>query len=194
MLKIGITGGIGAGKTTITHVFLRLGIPVFYSDIEAAKILTYDEAILKRVKKIFGPIVFPNGILDRKKLAETAFYDNDMLLKLNAIIHPAVRKYFERWMKKNERAPYVLQEAAILIETGGYKLMDYTILVTAPENERIERVSGRKNMTKKNLALRIANQWKDEKKIKFADFIINNDGKTMVLQTILNLHKKFLTE
>ena len=189
MLKIGITGGIGSGKTTVSKVFQALGIPVFYSDAEAIKILQ-SVPVRKKIKKTFGKEVFDKSeMVDRKLLAKEVFGDTTKLKKLNAIIHPAVAKAFEAWVKKNKTAPYILKEAAILFESGAHKQVDKVITVTAPLLLRIERVMKREGFTKYQVKERVKQQWSDKEKIKRSDFVIVNDEKKMIIPQVLEIHK-----
>jgi dephospho-CoA kinase len=171
---IGLTGGIGSGKTTIANHFRVAGIPVYIADDEARKIMESDE-IIAEIKKTFGNIVFDNGILNREKLSGIVFNDPEKLKLLNAIIHPAVKKHFSSWILKQKNAPYIIYEAAILFESGSYKDCDIIITVTAPLELRIQRVIQRDKTTRENVLSRINMQWNDEKRIEKSDFVIEND-------------------
>ncbi len=190
MIKVGLTGGIGSGKTTIAKIFEVLGIPVYNSDIRAKEIL-YSENILKKIKENFGEKVFEKGILSKKKLAQIVFSDKNKLQILNNIIHPAVAKDFAQWYKM-QTAPYIIKEAAILFESGAYKTMDYIITVYAPKNERIKRVIKRDGITEKEVLARIKNQWSDIKKIKNADYVIKNYNSFLVIPQVLKIHQELL--
>jgi dephospho-CoA kinase len=171
---IGLTGGIGSGKTTIANHFSVAGIPVYIADDEARKIMQSDE-IITDIKKTFGNTVFDNGILNREKLSGIVFNDPEKLKLLNAIIHPAVKKHFSNWILNHKNAPYIIYEAAILFESGSYKDCDIIITVTAPLESRIQRVIQRDKTTRENVLRRINMQWSDEKRIKKSDFVIEND-------------------
>lgn len=169
---VGLTGGIGSGKTTIAGFFKELGVPVYHSDDEAKKLM-HTPAVREKVEKLFGSQAYINDILNRKFISDQVFENKDLLYRLNAIVHPAVRKNFEEWVAA-QNAKYVIQEVAILFENDLQKKFDFTILVTAPEDTRIERVMKRENVKKSAVLARIANQWSDEKKRPLADFIIEN--------------------
>lgn len=171
---IGLTGGIGSGKTTIANHFRVAGIPVYIADDEARKIMQSD-VIIAQIKKTFGNTVFDNGILNREKLSGIVFNDPEKLKLLNAIIHPAVKKHFSSWILNQKNAPYIIYEAAILFESGSYKDCDIIITVTAPLELRIQRVIQRDKTTRENVLSRINMQWNDEKRIEKSDFVIEND-------------------
>jgi dephospho-CoA kinase len=171
---IGLTGGIGSGKTTVANHFRVAGIPVYIADDEARKIMQSDE-INAEIKKKFGDTVFDNGILNREKVSGIVFNDPEKLKLLNAIIHPAVKKHFSSWILNHKNAPYIIYEAAILFESGSYKDCDIIITVTAPLESRIQRVIQRDKTTRENVLSRINMQWNDEKRIKKSDFVIEND-------------------
>ena len=171
---IGLTGGIGSGKTTVANHFRVAGIPVYIADDEARKIMQSDE-INAEIKKKFGDTVFDNGILNREKLSGIVFNDPEKLKLLNAIIHPAVKKHFSSWILNHKNTPYIIYEAAILFESGSYKDCDIIITVTAPLELRIQRVIQRDKTTRENVLSRINMQWNDEKRIEKSDFVIEND-------------------
>jgi len=170
---IGLTGGIGSGKTTVARQFEALGIPVYISDEEAKKVMESEESKIA-LKAAFGTDIFSNDVLDRKKLAEIVFNDVIKLEELNQIVHPLVRKDFELWIKKKSHFQYVIKEAAILFESGSYKDCDIIITVTAPIETRIERVLLRDNTDYSSVLKRIENQWTDEMRFAKSDFIIHN--------------------
>lgn len=170
---IGLTGGIGSGKTTVAKMFKTHGVPVYIADEEAKKIMESTE-IIKKVEMTFGKEVLLNKKIDRQKLAKIVFNDSHKLEQLNKIVHPAVQKHFKDWLKIHNSVPFVIKEAAILFETGGYKQCDKVITVTAPQLLRIERVILRDNSDKDSILQRINNQWTDEKKILLSDFVIEN--------------------
>ncbi|MEN6291744.1 MAG: dephospho-CoA kinase [Methanobacterium sp.] len=172
MKIVGITGGIGSGKTTITKYIESLGYPVYIADDEAKKLLDTPN-VIKELTDTFGSEVTQDGLVDRKKLASFVFGNKDNLKKLNEIIHPKVREHFINWVKQFD-TPLVFKEAAILFESGAYKDCDYTILVTAPEEVRVERVIKRDNTTREEVLNRIRSQWSDEDKAKLSNYVINN--------------------
>jgi dephospho-CoA kinase len=172
MKIIGITGGIGSGKTTITKYIETLGYPVYIADDEAKKLLDTPE-VVNEIRNAFGEEIIKNNLVDKKKLATFVFGNENKLKQLNEIVHPKVRKNFTNWLKQCDK-PFVVKEAAILFESGAYKDCDFTILVTAPEDVRVERVIKRDNTNKEDVIKRIRSQWSDEDKAKLADFVIKN--------------------
>ncbi len=191
MITVGLTGGIGSGKSLIGEIFKRLGIPVFHADDEAKIILNSDEAVVGRIKKEFGENIYTSHGVDRKQLADIIFNDQTALSKINAIIHPRVRQYFIEW-KGKQKAKYVIEEAAILFESNAYKELDITINVHADELIRIKRVVERDKTSGETVKSRMNNQLSDEERIKLADYTIYNDGKQMLLPQVLNIHHKIL--
>jgi dephospho-CoA kinase len=170
---IGLTGGIGSGKTTIANYFKSKGIPIYIADDEAKAIL-FTPAAAKEVKEAFGDEIMTDGLPDRGKLAAVVFNDAYKLQMLNSIIHPKVKEHFENWMGMHKNAPFVIREAAILFESGSYKDCDKIILVTAPAEVRIARVLDRDKTTREKVVERINAQWGDEKKAALSDFVITN--------------------
>ena len=193
MLKVGITGGIGSGKTTIAEVFMQLDIPVYPSDLRAKELMSEDFKLRQAIVGLFGNEAYVSENLNRAFIASKVFSDQTLLQKLNELVHPAVKKDFDLWCS-DQNAAYVLKEAAILIETGGYKAMDRMILVTAPSEIKIQRVQKRDTLTRDEILARMNRQWSDERKEEFADFVINNDNHSMVLEQVLNVHKKLMRE
>lgn len=170
---IGLTGGIGSGKTTIASHFMAAGIPVYIADDEARKIMQ-SAAIIDEIKNVFGNAIFEEGILNREKLAQIVFNDSDKLKLLNAIIHPAVKKHFRNWILDHENSPFIIYEAAILFESGSYKDCDKIITVTAPMESRIQRVIQRDNTSREQVLNRINAQWNDDQRAAKSDFVIEN--------------------
>ena len=170
---IGLTGGIGSGKTTVANYFQSSGIPVYIADDEARKIMQFPEIIVE-IKNTFGTSLFENGILNRAKLAEIVFNNPEKLKQLNAIIHPAVKKQFKKWILNYQNSPFVIYEAAILFESGSYKNCDLIITVIAPIETRIQRVIQRDATTRENVLQRMNVQWNDEQRILKSDFVIEN--------------------
>jgi dephospho-CoA kinase len=170
---IGLTGGIGSGKTTIANEFLSLGVPVYIADDEARKLMQSPE-VINAIRAVFGSAVFEKDILNREKLAEIVFSNPEKLEQLNGIVHPAVKKHFDEWVVNHKDAPFVIYEAAILFESGGYKNCDLIISVTAPLETRIQRVIDRDNTTRDQVLKRINMQWNDEERNSKSDFIIKN--------------------
>ena len=169
---LGITGGIGSGKTTITKYIESLGIPVYIADDEAKKLLDTPE-VIKELTDTFSENILENNLVDKKKLATFVFGNKDNLKKLNEVVHPRVREHFINWVKQTN-SEIVVKEAAILFESGAYKDCDFTILVTTPEDVRVKRVIKRDNCSKDDVLKRIRSQWSDEDKAKLSDFVIQN--------------------
>ena len=170
---VGLTGGIGSGKTTIAKHINSLGIPVYIADDAAKKILLLPE-ILNALKLVFGDTVFEDGILNKDKLSKIVFNNPEMLKQLNQIVHPAVKIDFDNWLTLNKNQPLVVKEAAILFECGGYKDCDVTITIVAPINERIQRVMARENTNSEAVLSRMNNQWTDEMRMEKSDYVIEN--------------------
>lgn len=170
---IGLTGGIGSGKTTVAKAFEKFGVPVYIADDEGRKITDSPE-VLKKLIVIFGNEIVSNGILDRKKLAAIVFQNPEKLQQLNAIIHPLVKEHFKIWLQNHQNAKFIIRETAILFESGSYKDCDKIITVTAPIQTRIERVVLRDKTTPEDVLKRIQNQWTDEQRIALSDFVIHN--------------------
>lgn len=192
MLKVGITGGIGSGKSYVCDIFKRFGIPVFHADSVSQKIVEADSVVKKQIIDLFGPEIYLEGKLNRKAVSETVFKEKYLLEKLNRIIHPAVFNQFEIWTEKYNNLPYIIKEAAIIFESGGEKFLDFVITISAPEELRIARVVMRDKAERKNVLARIKNQWNDEQRIKKSDFVIINDEKTLLLPQIINIHKDLI--
>ncbi len=173
---IGLTGGIGSGKTTVAKYFAEKGIPVYIADDEAKKIMDSPE-VIKEVQAIFDEnVLTKKGLLDRKKIRNIVFHHKEKLEELNKIVHPKVKKDFENFVKEHQNVPFIIKEVAILFETNGHKLCDATILVTAPLETRIERVIARDNTTREKVLQIINNQLSEDEKEKLATHIIMNDN------------------
>jgi len=193
MLKVGITGNIGSGKTTISKVFEILGVPVFYADDAAKKVMVEDPILIDALKKEFGSkSYFDDSSLNRKHIAGIVFNNEAELAKLNAIVHPAVFRAFDNWLAGIKNAPYVMKEAALLFESSSYKMCDKTIMITAPLELRINRVTLRDNLTRVEIESRNARQFSEEKKVQLADFVIRNDDTELIIPQVIELHKQFL--
>ena len=185
---IGLTGGIGSGKTTIANFFKEMGVPVYIADDAGKKVMQL-ESIKKQIKTTFGEALFENEILNRAKLAEIVFNNADQLEKLNAIVHPAIKDDFKSWLKENNEYEYVVYEAAILFESGRYKECDVIVTVTAPEEIRIERVLKRDNTTREQVLSRMKMQWNDEKRISLSNFVINNSNLKIAKEEVVKILK-----
>lgn len=194
MLKIGITGNIGGGKTTVSKIFEILDVPVFYADDAAKKVMTADPVLVSELKGAFGPqAYFEDGSLNRKYIADIVFNNDEQLKKLNALVHPAVFRAFDEWTLRIIDKPYVIKEAALLFESSSHKMCDYSIMVTAPLELRIERVMKRDKLTRAEVESRNSRQFSEEKKTKLADFVVHNDDTELVIPQVLKLHEKFLS-
>ncbi len=193
MLKVGVTGGIGAGKSVVCRVFQTLGIPVFNADDTAKRLMETDAALVTSIRSLFGDNVYIDGRLDRKKLAAIVFDQPALLQQLNALVHPATIAYGNTWMQE-QTSPYVIKEAAIFFESGSYKEMDVMIGVSAPENIRIGRAMQREGMTREKVLQRIASQMDDAEKMKRCDYVIINDGSTALIPQVLEVHKALLAK
>lgn len=185
---IGLTGGIGSGKTTVANYFKAAGIPVYIADDEARKIME-SKKIGAEIKNVFGNTIFENDLLNRSKLAEIVFDDPQKLEKLNAIIHPAVKKHFSEWILNYKKEPLIIYEAAILFESGNYKNCDFIITVTAPTESRIERVIKRDKTSRENVLKRIDMQWKDDQRLAKTDYVIENINSESAKLEIANILK-----
>lgn len=188
MLKAGITGGIGSGKTTVCKIFEVLGIPVYYADDRAKELMQTDAQLISSLKEIFGEDAYRDGKLNRAHIASKVFDNKPLLAKLNAVVHPAVALDVMQWMQQHVDKPYVLEEAALLFESGSYKFFDKIITVIAPVDDRIARLKLRDNATYEQIAARMKNQMPDEEKIKLSDFIIYNDAQHKLIQQVLAIH------
>lgn len=190
MLKVAVTGGIGSGKTIVCTVFEKLGIPVFYADNEAKQLMNSNIEIRKKMLKSFDTEIFDDNFqLNRIKFAAIIFNNKEALDTINGIVHPVVKQEFSLWAEL-QHSPYVIQEAAILFESGQEELFDKIITVTAPLEIRIERVISRDNTTKERVFERLNNQMDEEYKCQQSNYVIINDGKKMLLPQILNIHNK----
>jgi dephospho-CoA kinase len=193
MLRIGVTGNIGAGKSVVCRIFELLGVPVYYADPAARSLMERDPRLVEEIKKLFGKGAYTNdGALNRKYLGQIVFKDRNMLEKLNALVHPAVARDFEAWAGR-QQATYCIKEAALLFESGSYQELDQTILVVAAENTRLRRVMERDGLTESEVRLRMDKQMPQEEKEKWADHIIDNNGNTGLVRQVLQLHKVFKT-
>jgi dephospho-CoA kinase len=192
MLKVGITGGIGSGKTTVCRIFELLNIPVFYADDEAKKLMVNNLELVDAIKIAFGEdAYYENGELNRKYISDIVFKDKDKLNMLNSLVHPAVFKAMEIWASK-QKSKYVLKEAALLFESGSYRDNDYNILVSSDLDLRIERIAKRDLMSKDQIKARINTQFSEEVKEKLADFLIDNNESQFLIPQVLKLHHRFL--
>lgn len=193
MIVVGLTGGIGSGKSTIATMFHELGVPVYNSDERAKHLMNTSKKIRKQLIELFGKKAYLEGNLNRTYIAKKVFNDTDLLEQLNQIVHPVVRKDFLKWTKK-QNASYVIQETALLFENNAQELYDSVILITAPKELRIERVLSRDESTKEQIIARMNNQLDDQTKLELADFVIENiDLKTTALK-VLEVHEAILND
>ena len=190
-MKIGVTGGIGSGKTSVCKVFNVLGIPVFSADPDAKEIMDNNPDIIRSINSLVGTDLYLKGSLDRSKLASIIFKDKFLLEKINLLIHPFVFDHFKTWVKE-QTAPYVIMEAAILFESGASKLVDRVVTVIAPVEERVGRVIKRNKLSRDQVMDRIGNQMTDESRSELSDYVIRNSENDMIIPAILDIHKDIL--
>lgn len=191
MLKVGLTGGIGSGKTTIAKVFELLNVPVYYADEASKRLYHTDQNLIAAIKKNFGEDVYTNEQLNRSKLAAIVFNDPDKLELLNELVHPPTIRDAEEWMKR-QTAPYAIKEAALLFESGSAKGLDYVIGVQAPSHYRIKRVMERDGVKREDVISRANRQIDEAIKMRLCDFVIVNNDQELVIPQVLELHDKFL--
>lgn len=188
-IKVGITGGIGSGKSTVCQIFKLLGVPVFEADLVAKQLLNTNSEIKENLIRLFGKEIYTKNIgVDRKKLAGIIFNDDIKLSKVNKLIHPVVLEEFNNWANQ-QNSPYIIHEAAILFESDFYKMMDFNILVSAPEKQRIKRVTKRDGINAEQVKERMAKQWNDDEKRKLASIEIKNDNKNLIIPQIIRIDK-----
>lgn len=191
-LKLGITGGIGSGKTTVCRIFNVLGIPVFDADKVAKKIMDTDKNMMISLNSIAGKDLYLSGTLDKAELANLIFNNESLLAKVNALVHPVFYDLFDKWVLE-QTTPYVIMEAAIIFESGGAKHLDRILSVVAPVEDRIARVIKRNALSKEQVLERIRNQMDDESRIKLSDYVIYNSENEMIIPSIMKIHAEILT-
>lgn len=191
MLKVGITGGIGSGKSIVSRVFEVLGIPVYYADTEAKRLMNSDEQLIRQLVLHFGPGAYENGVLNRKYLAAQVFGNTEKLELLNSIVHPVTIADAERWMQE-QTTPYAIKEAALIFESGSQEQLDIVIGVYAPEPLRIQRVMHRDNVSREEVKARMSKQINETIKMRLCDYVITNDDQQLVLPQVEQLHKVLL--
>jgi len=189
MMIVGLTGGIGSGKTTVAKLFKELGVPVYNSDLRAKKLMKNSREIRTAVIDLLGKDSYVLERLNKKYIADKVFSNKELLQKLNAIVHPAVRNDFLRWVK-SKKTPYVIQEAAILFENSSYSNFDKIILVKAPKKVRLERILERDNGSKEEILARMENQWDDSEKIPLSDYIIENIDLDQTKLQVEQIHRQ----
>ena len=191
MLKIGLTGGMGSGKTIVSRIFSVLGVPVFYSDDAAKTVMNEDVELKKKIISLFGAEAYTEDQLNRKYISSIVFNDPFKLEQLNALVHPVTIAAADKWMQQ-QTTPYVVKEAALMFEAGAAAHLDYVIGVFAPQAMRVQRAMQRDGITREEALARINNQVDDNIKMKLCDFVIVNNEQQSVLSQVLNLHEKFL--
>lgn len=191
MKIVGLTGGIGSGKTTVAGIFSKLGVPVYIADDEAKKLMKSSKVIKRKLVKLFGEDAYINGNLNKPFIANAIFNNKALLEKMNAIIHPKVASHFNKWFLK-QTAPYVIKEAAILFENNTYQSFDFIITVTAPEEIKIERLLNRDDTSIKRIEDIMKNQWPDEEKIKYSDFVIVNNVIENTEKQVAKIHAQII--
>ncbi len=189
MLKIGLTGGIGGGKSTVAKVFEVLGMPVYYADDAAKKLMNEEGPLKQQIQKIFGATAYRNGQLDRKYVADIVFKKPDKLQLLNALVHPATINDAQKWMQR-QRTSYAIKEAALIFESGAQQQLDYVIGVYAPTPLRIQRTMQRDGITEEEVIARINKQLDENSKMQLCDFVIINDEKQLLIPQVVEVHKK----
>ncbi len=191
MIKIGLTGGIGSGKSTIAHIFETLGIPVYYADAASKRLMSENDDLKNKVKVAFGEETYTNNVLNRKYLSDIVFNDPEKTKLLNSMVHPATIKDAEAWMQM-QTAPYVIKEAALIFESGSNKYLDYVIGIKSPSELRIKRAMARDNISAAQVQARIDRQMDEEEKMRLCDHVIVNDEHQMLIPQVLALHETFL--
>ncbi len=191
MLKIGLTGGIGSGKTTVSQIFEVLGVPVYYADDAAKKLMNEDEELKQQIIKNFGEESYVNGLLNRTFLAKTVFSNPEKTVLINSLIHPATIADAEKWMNM-QSTPYAIKEAALIFEAGAEKKLDLVIGVYAPEELRIKRVMARNNISEEAVRLRIQKQMQEEIKMSLCDTVMINDETQLLIPQVVTFHENLL--
>ncbi|MBE0654078.1 MAG: dephospho-CoA kinase [Bacteroidales bacterium] len=192
MIKVGLTGGIGSGKSTVAKVFKALNVPVYHADEEAKRLMEEQDELKEAIIRLFGPDVYLGNKLNRPYLASLVFGNFDNLENLNSLVHPAVRMDFNYWAARQKNR-YVIEEAAILFESGHFREFDYTIVVNAGENLRLRRVMERDSVSEDEVYQRISHQMPQKFKMILGDFLISNNEEDLILPQVLELHNKFIS-
>jgi dephospho-CoA kinase len=191
MLRVGITGGIGSGKTTVCSIFEKLGVPVYYADTRAKDLVNTNQELQNKITNAFGQNSFIEGAYNRAFIASIVFSDIEKLELLNSIIHPFVLNDWLTFCQKYAQRPYVIKEAAIMLETESKNSVDHIVLVHAPLETRIQRIHARDKVSENEIKARIESQMPEDKKMKLADSIVYNDQAHSLIEQVLALHKKF---
>lgn len=190
---VGLTGGIGSGKTTVAKIFEHLGVPVFEADAASKNLIDTDRELQGELEKLLGQEVVSDGKINRPYMASKIFSDKQLLRQTNKIIHPAVGREFKRW-EKTVNAPYVIREAAILFESGSYQDCDKIVVVSAPREMRIERVMRRGNVSREQVLERMENQWPESKKLERADYVVQNDHTESLIKQVKSVHEDLIRQ
>ncbi|HEY8658412.1 MAG TPA: dephospho-CoA kinase [Hanamia sp.] len=191
MLRIGLTGGIGSGKSTVARIFEVLGIPVYDADSASKKLMIENNELKNQIKNFFGKEAYTDGELNRRYLAEQVFSDSQKMALLNSLVHPATIKDAEQWMKK-QNAPYLIKEAALIFESGSQRQLDYVIGVKSPLALRLQRTIQRDNVNTEQVKARMEMQMDEAIKMRLCDYVIINDEQEMLIPQVFELHEKFL--
>lgn len=193
-LRVGITGGIGSGKSMVCRMLHFMGVPIYYADIRAKGILSKHPAVIAEVKKLFGEESYlPDGTYNRPFVAKMAFENPEKLAALNALVHPAVEADSRAWHETlGQIAPYTVKEAALMIESGSHRFLDKLVVVTAPEEVRLARVAARDGLAEADVRRRMASQLPEAEKLRLADFVIQNDGRVPLIPQVVALHRALL--
>lgn len=191
MKVVGLTGGIGSGKTTVSDIFKELGVPVYIADEEAQRLMNKSKVLIKKITKLFGEKAYNNDGLNKDFIASKIFTDKGLLEQMNNIVHPKVGKHFKKWVSKQDY-PYIIKEAAIIFENNSYKQFDFIITVVADKELRIKRLLKRDKSTEEKIKAIMSNQWPDEKKVELSDFIIKNLDLNETKKQVSLIHKTLL--
>lgn len=190
MFKIGLTGGIGSGKSTVAKIFEVLGIPVYYADEEAKRLMNTDIGLKRQIIELFGEASYSQGMLNRNYLAEIVFHDPEKLKQLNALVHPVTIHDANTWLE-NQHSAYAIKEAALIFESGIHEMLDFVIGVSAPISLRIQRVIKRDNISREEVLSRMDKQMEESAKMKRCNFVITNDEQQLLIPQVLAIHEKF---
>lgn len=189
---LGVTGGIGSGKSLVCEIFAHLGVPIYNSDNRAKELMSSSPDLISAISELFGEQAYLDGQLNRMHIASVVFNDKQKLESLNKIVHPAVGADFDTWIKENKTAPIVVKEAAIMVESGAYKSLDKLLVVSAPESVRIQRVMDRDSIARDEVIKRIRQQLKEDELLEYADYVVHNDGEHLLVPQVVNIYNHIL--